>query len=220
MTKAVLFDLDNTLIDFTRFKKKAVQAAARAMVKAGLQANPAKLAEELLEYYYGYGIESDDAFESFLKKKFGRVDFRVLAAAVNAYLHEKYVHLKPFPGVVDTLTILRKRGLMLGVVSDGVRLKAWMRLNAAGLDDFFDVVVAFEDTGRRKPAKEPFLKACKLLKVKPQECLFVGDWPERDIAGAKQLGMRTCLAAYGQSSKSVTPADCVIKSIDELLRFI
>jgi len=36
-----------------------------------------------------------------------------------------------------------------------------MRLNAAGLDKYFDVVVTYEDTGKKKPEKEPFLKACK-----------------------------------------------------------
>lgn len=195
---ALLFDLDNTLIDFTKFKKKATYAAAKAMVKAGLKTDPKKLGQKLLKFYYTHGIESDNAFEQYLLKEFKRIDYRVLAAGVNAYLREKYLHLKPYPGVVKTLQILRKKGLKLGVVSDGLRLKVWMRLNAADLDSFFHAVVTFDDTGVKKPAKEPFLKACKLLRVKPEECLMVGDWLERDIEGARRLGMKTCLASYGQ----------------------
>jgi len=138
---------------------------------------------------------------------------------VNAYLKEKYAHLKPYPGVVETLRRLKKRGLKLAVVSDGLRLKAWMRLNAAGLDKYFDAVVTFEDTGKKKPHKAPFLKACKTLKVKPKECIMVGDWVERDIEGAKALGMRTCWAKYG-SNAFAGSADCEINNISEILNLV
>lgn len=214
--KAVLFDLDNTLLDFVGFKEKAVFAAARAMVSAGLMTDSERLAKRMLKFYYSYGIESDDAFERFLIKEFGRAEPRVLAAGVNAYLKEKYVHLKPYPGVAETLRKLKKRGLKLAVVSDGLRLKAWMRLNAAGLDKYFDTVVTFEDTSKKKPAKEPFLKACKALKVKPEECLMVGDWVERDIKGAKAVGMKTCLAKYGHVIGKKKGADYEIMDIKEL----
>jgi putative hydrolase of the HAD superfamily len=195
--KAVLFDLDDTLIDFVGFKRRAVFAAARAMVSAGLRADSKELAGRMLKFYYSYGIESDDAFTQFLEKEYGKAEPKFVAAAVNAYLKEKYVNLKPFPGVEETLKKLKKCGLKLAVVSDGVRLKAWMRLNAAGLDKYFDTVVTYEDTGKKKPAKEPFLKACKKLKVKPKECLMVGDWAERDIEGAKALEMRAQLVKHG-----------------------
>ena len=61
----------------------------------------------------------------------------------------------------------------------------------------FDEVVTFDDTGFHKPAKEPFKKIKKLLNVDFSDCLMVGDWPERDIKGANQLGMKTAYAKYG-----------------------
>ena len=218
--KAVLFDLDNTLIDFIRMKRLASRAAARAMVDAGLENKDEDLSTRFLEFYYSHGIESDDAFQKFLEKEFGKAEPRILAAGVNAYLKEKYLHLKPYPGVVETLKALKTEGLKLGVVTDGVRLKAWMRLNAAGLDKYFDVVVTFEDTGKKKPAKEPFLKACEELKVKPEECLMVGDWMERDIEGAKAVGMKSVLAKYGQVIGKKKGADYEIEDIKELLEVI
>lgn len=220
MIKAVLFDLDNTLIDFMRMKKEASRAAAYAMVEAGLKANKDELAEKLFNYYLEHGIESDDAFKNYLLKEFRKIDYRVLAAAVNAYLKEKYIHLNPYPGVPETLEELKKRGLKLAIVSDGLRLKAWMRLNAAGLDKYFDTVVAYEDTGKKKPAPEPFLTACEKLGVKPQECLMVGDWPERDIEGAKALGMKTCWAEYGTVVSTKSVADFAIKDITEIMEVI
>jgi HAD superfamily hydrolase (TIGR02253 family) len=219
--RAVLFDLDNTLVDFMGMKRAASKTAASAMVDAGLDADKEVFADELFSFYLNRWIESDDAFEAFLLEKYNKVDYRILAAGVNAYLKEKYLHLKPYPGVKETLAELKKMGLKLAVVSDGVRLKAWMRLNAAGLDKYFDVVVTHEDTCKKKPCPEPFQKALKELGLRPDECLFVGDWPERDIEGAKAVGMQACLAEYGLVDKSKKHnGEYEIKNIKDLLEII
>jgi len=60
-----------------------------------------------------------------------------------------------------------------------------------GIQDCFDVVVT------HGAKVKSFNKALEMLKVKPYECLMVGDNPVRDILGAKRLGMKTCLARYG-----------------------
>jgi putative hydrolase of the HAD superfamily len=82
------------------------------------------------------------------------------------------------------------------------------------LDAYFDAVVMYQDTGKRKPAN-PFLRICADLGVGPQECLMVGDQPERDVQGGRSVGMKTCLATYGQ----VRPgkADYQIESFANLL---
>ncbi len=218
MIKAVIFDIDNTLIDFISMKRAASMAAANAMIEAGLQDAPEDLCERLFTFYLEHGIESDDAFEEYLRQEYKAVDYRILASAVNAYLKEKYLHLKPYPGVVETLEELKRQGFKLGVVSDGIRLKAWMRLNEAGLDSYFDAVVTYDDTGNRKPAKEPFLLICDQLDLKPEECLMLGDWPERDVQGGKLAGMKTCLAKYGQIQQA--KADYQIESFSKLLTIV
>jgi len=217
--KAIIFDLDNTLFDYMKMKREATRAAARAMVDAGLKANRTELSQKLFDHYLDYGIESDDAFQQYLLKTYKKLDYRILAAAVNAYLREKALHLLPYPGVIETLKSLKKRGLKLAIVSDGLRLKVWMRLNAAGLDRFFDTVVTYDDTGKKKPAKEPFLKALSHLRVKPHECLMVGDCPEKDIVGAKACGMITCWAKYGSRFK-VSVVDFVFNDIAEILEVL
>jgi len=217
--KAVIFDLDNTLIDFLKMKREATKAAAFAMVDAGLPADRSALSSRLFDFYSNYNIESDDAFSKFLLKTYKKVDYRVLAAAVNAYLKEKALHLKPYPGVVKALAALKKRGFKLAVVTDGLRLKAWMRLNAAGLDKYFDVVVTYDDTGRKKPSAAPFKKAMAKLHVKPGECLMVGDWPEKDMIGAKAAGMLTCWAKYGSRFKE-GEADFVLRDIKEVFKIV
>jgi putative hydrolase of the HAD superfamily len=219
MIKAITFDLDNTLIDFMKMKREASNAAAKAMVKTGVKMNLKRAQEELFTIYLK-DIEGTTASRDFLLKHNAYTDRRH-AAAINAYLETKAKYLKPYPGVRQTLIKLKKRGYKLAIITDAPRLNAWRRLDSLKIADIFNIVVGFEDTNRRKPSKLPFKKALKSLGFMPEEVLHVGDWPERDIKGAKKLGLKTCLAKYGweRQGKYVKP-DYEIKKIEEIMKII
>ena len=227
--RAVLFDLDNTLIDFLRMKRVASDAAARAMVVAGADFPfSADEAGDVLFGEYMADIEGDHVFEEFLRKHHRRslgmaqhqVD-RITAAAVNAYLRAKMLRTEPYAGVRPTLVALTRAGIRLGVVTDAPRFKAYQRLDAAGLVDFFEFVVTFTDHGERKPHEKPFRTALDLLGLPPHQVLMVGDWPEKDMAGAKAVGMRTAWARYGKPGAPVPlEADVVLERVEELIRRI
>ena len=216
MIKAVLFDLDQTLIDFLGMKKKASKKAATAMIRAGLGLDKRKAGRQLFDFYLKHGIDSDTAFTKFIKKVHGKLDYKILAAGINAYLSAKLIG--PYPNVRPTLKKLKKRRIRIGIVTDAPVLKAWKRLNAMGLDDMFDIVVAFEDTKKKKPHKLPFKLALKKLRLRPEEVLFVGDNPEKDINGAKRADMKTVFARYGGRKKC--RADYTINDIKEILDII
>ncbi len=224
--QAVLWDLDNTLVDFLRMKRTASDAAARAMIQAGaLFPFNSDEAGDILFGEYLQDIEGDAVFSQFLTKhhqqKIGlsqhHVD-RITAAAVNAYLKTKTLHTEPYAGVRRTLIQLSRRGIRMGVVTDAPRLKGYQRLDAAGLVDFFEFVVTFTDSGERKPHEKPFRAAVDLLGIPPASILMVGDWPEKDMAGAKAVGMRTAWASYGKPGAPVPPeADWVLERPEDLL---
>ncbi len=195
MIKAILTDCDNTLIDFMRMKTLATNNAAKAMVKAGLKLPLKTAKKELLKTYIKAGIESSKPFEIFLKKH-RQLNERILAAGINAYTKSKLRNLKPYKDIIPTLRKLKKR-YKLGIISDAPKLKLYQRLEAMKITDYFGIIIGYEDTKRIKPSKLPFKKALKALKVKPNEALFIGDWPDRDIKGAKSLGMKTVFARYG-----------------------
>ena len=123
--------------------------------------------------------------------------------------------------MIQVLTSL-KRKYKLGIVTDAPREKAWQRLVLAGLDGFFYPVVTYNDTLEHKPSLKPFELALFLLKVKPDEVLFVGDFPERDIIGAKKAGLHTCLAKYGciDYTEEMDVADYSIEKIENLAKII
>jgi putative hydrolase of the HAD superfamily len=231
--RGVLFDLDNTLADFIRMKRLASVEAARAMIAQGADfgVDMDSVGQDLFDHYLATGIESDSAFSEFLQKHnrarlaYGQnATDRVLAAGIEAYLKAKETFLTPYPGVRRTLVALTREGMRLGVLTDAPRLKAWQRLTHLAIAEFFDVVVTSEDTGHVKPSPEPFRAAVDAMGLRPLEVLMVGDWPAKDVRGARELGMKTAYAAYGAhvgtDDGSDHGADFTIQSVDEVLRCV
>ena len=219
MIKAVIFDLDNTLIDFMSMKKASCDAAINAMIGAGLNIEREKALKILFELYGEYTYEEKTIFQKFLKEVTGRINYRILANGIVAYRKARSGFLDPYPGTDYVLLKLKDKGIKLGILTDAPRLKAWVRLASMKLSNFFDVVVTLEDTKKEKPAEEPFKVILQKLRLKPEECLMVGDRPERDIKGAKRLGIKTCFAKYGNPAKKAK-ADYVIDDIRELLKIV
>lgn len=220
MIKAVIFDLDNTLIDFMTMKKLSCDAAISAMIGAGLDVNKNKAVKGLFKLYDEYGLEEKTIFQKFLKKLTKKINYEILASGIVAYRRVRTGFLEPYPHVGEVLFELKRKGIKLAIVSDAPRLKAWIRLVSMKINHLFDVVVAFEDTKEFKPSSVPFKLAFKKLNVKASECLMVGDRPERDIKGAKILGMLTCFAKYGNPAAKGSEADYEINDIKELLEII
>ncbi|MFH0868129.1 MAG: TIGR02253 family HAD-type hydrolase [Candidatus Woesearchaeota archaeon] len=220
MIKAVIFDLDNTLIDFLKMKKLSCSAAIDAMIGAGLKVKHDKAIKVLFGLYDKYGLEEKTIFQKFLNELAGKVDYKILANGIVAYRRVRSGFLEPYPNVDYVLLKLKSIGIKLGIITDAPKLKAWIRLASIKLSNYFDVVVTFEDTKQLKPSKLPFKAALKKLKLKPQECLMVGDWPERDIKGAKNLGIKTCFARYGNPKVKKSYADYEIDDIRIVLDIV
>ncbi|MDP1678423.1 MAG: TIGR02253 family HAD-type hydrolase [Bacteroidota bacterium] len=221
MIKAVIFDLDNTLVDFMAMKRQAIGAAINAMIDAGLKLNREEIQMRIDKIYKDNGIEFQNVFDQLLYNEFQKVDYKILSAGVIAYRRAREAALFPYPHVYKTLMELVKMGLKLGVVSDAPAKEAWLRLSYLNLHHSFDNVVTFEDTGIRKPDPAPFVKILSLLDVKPYEALMIGDWAERDMVGASKVGMKTVFARYGDTFGTIeTNADYEVNDIAELIDIV
>lgn len=221
MIKAVIFDLDNTLWDFMKAKKVAVEAAVEAMIDSGLSISKPEMVERIFSLYSIEGIEDQQIFDKVLLKEFGKIDYKILAAGIIGYRRAKEGALSLYPHTMLTLTTLAKLGIKMAVISDAPRLAVWLRLSLFNLHQIFDKVVTFDDTGERKPSPKPFLKVLEWLSLDPAAVIMVGDWAERDMVGAKQVGMRTVFARYGDLFHTqVSGADFEINDIGELLDIV
>ncbi len=221
MIKGIIFDLDNTLVDFTRFKENSIKSAIEAMIDAGLKIDPETAYKKIFQIYEEKGWEYQKVFDDFLIEFLGYIDYKILASGIVAYRRAKEGSLVLYPNVTRTLLSLVKKGIKLAVVSDAPALQVWTRLVQMNLHHIFDVVITFDDTGKRKPEPEPFLKALEKLKLKPEEVIMVGDWAERDIVGAKKVGIKTIFARYGNTFGTVNSgADWEIDDIEEIIKIV
>ena len=83
--KGVIFDLDNTLLDFMKMKEVAVKSAIRGMIEAGLEIDEVKSFKDIISIYEEFGWENQKVFDVFLDKSIGYVDNKFLAAGIVAY---------------------------------------------------------------------------------------------------------------------------------------
>ena len=221
MLKAVIFDLDNTLVDFMLMKRQAIDAATNAMRDAGLKLSTDEIRERINQIYSERGIEFQNVFDELLYQEFSKINYKILSAGVIAYRRAREAALVPYPHVTMTLINLSKMHMKLGVVSDAPAKEAWLRLCYLNFHHLFDAVVTFDDTGMRKPNPKPFQKILDLLHIQPSEALMVGDWAERDVVGAAQVGMKTVLARYGNTSGTeISNADYDIDDITQVIDIV
>ena len=221
MIRAIIFDLDNTLTDFMKMKRAAIDATVDGMLDAGLALPREEVASRIYQVYDREGIEYQQVFDLFLNEALGHIDYKILSSAIVAYRRARDSYLVLYPHVNFTLVELLKRGLKLAVVSDAPRLQAWTRLAHLQLHQFFDTIVAFEDTGERKPSPKPFQRAIEVLAITPSEAIMVGDWPERDMVGAAKVGIKTAFARYGDTFGTIhSGADFELNDILELVAIV
>ncbi len=221
MLKAVIFDLDNTLLDFLKMKSQAVEAGIQGMIEAGLSIDPIPAKKKIFKIYEEVGWEHQEVFDDFIQIELGEKNYKYLAAGIVAYRKAKEASLILYPNVNLTLMTLSKMGLKLGVVSDAPSREAWIRICSLNMHHIFDEIVTFDDTKVRKPSPEPFKRIIDLLKISPKHILMVGDWPERDVIGAKEVGMKTAFARYGDSfGTQHSGADYDLDDVSEIIEIV
>ncbi len=127
MIRGVLFDLDNTLLDFMRMKRASIEAAAAAMVDAGLPLPWEVVYKEIYELYGQVGIEHQEIFDLWLSQRFGAINYKWLATGIVAYRRARTGVMVTYPHARSTLAELLRRNLKLAVISDAPRLNAWLQ---------------------------------------------------------------------------------------------
>ncbi len=233
MIKAVIFDIDNTLIDFYRMKRISINEAVDAMIDAGLNISKTKAYKIIHDLFSDIGMDSHDLYQQFSKKLYGKINHKIIAAAIVTHKRVLGGFMHTYPGVIKTLIQLRHQGLKLGVVSDAPKLRAYERLYGMRIVDFFDVIVTHDDTHKYKPSRRPFEHALKQLKLKPEECIMVGDWIKGDVLGAKKVGLVSCLAKYGAPDNSIkkltgssrfkkykSKPDCYLNKFEDIIKVV
>ena len=194
MIEAILFDWNNTLIQFT-WDDELLDAGHRAaLAAAGSDQDAAAFTVRYRELVLN-GATPDDPYPELLHE--------LGVENADAFIDAEHEVWRPAHEVLASaqalLDSLRSRGLKTGLVAnswpDPARLLR-ADVEAFGLSELFDVIVFSEEVGFRKPQPEIFLHALEQLGVEPEQAMFVGDRLETDVQGAAQVGMATVQALW------------------------
>lgn len=210
--KAVLFDLDGTLVDTMEAFHLMVNSLLKRFNKPErsfsenirLVGKPSKTIVETIVNETGLDVSLEE---------FSRIMFREW---VYAYM-PKYGKLYP-----DSLNVLRKlkeRGYLLGVVSNTSSEELPHYLNSFKIGGFFNVTVSAGDAEKPKPSPEPVLKAVEMLNVRPEEAVMVGDRPE-DVESGKAAGVYTVAVLRGVRPRielEVAKPHFIVSTLSEIL---
>jgi phosphoglycolate phosphatase len=214
--RAVLFDLDGTLLDTAADITQALNLAL-----AEQQSAPFEL--ERVRELIGRGAPVlIQRVVARLSPRPWPVDPVLLLQRFSFHydrMHEGHeFQARAYPGVEEGLAQLHARGLRLGVVTNKARYAAAALLVHLGLSAWIDVVVGGDTAEHRKPHPQPLLHACRELQVTPAESLMVGD-SATDVQAARAASMRIVCVPYGYNEGAdprTLPCDAFIDSLAEL----
>jgi len=213
----LLFDMDNTLFDLVSAQITACRAVAEYLGQPDV--------DVLFEKYFmcDYrGFESHENILDYLKDRQMPVEIQYHGAC-RIYEEVKLAHIIPYDGITAALSKFRNHGFHMAIITDAYSRDATRRLEHAGLLPFFDGVVAYDMVMVKKPAREPFLLALDMMRAGADETILIGDSPHRDIRPAREMGIRTIYARYGDRFSGVREchdADFIVNHPDELITII
>lgn len=178
MFKAVVFDMDGVITDteklYRRFQME--EGLARGVPEEVMLLVGGKLAG-------GNRYTNKSVFESIVGRDIDYFDYREkMIARLENYIAKNGVELKH--GVVETLRYLKSKDVRIGLATSTSEHRARNYLRQHDIEKYFDVTVFGDMIKNGKPAPDIYLKACELLKVRPEEALAVED----SVNGIKSAG--------------------------------
>ncbi|MEQ9395132.1 HAD family hydrolase [Haliea sp.] len=195
--RAVIFDLDGTLVD-TASEFVVVVQALRAehdlppLEPARICASVSNGARALVTLALGT-VETDPVFEQ-QRLRLLELYGEVLGSSA-----------RPYPGIEALLAELAARGIGWGVSTNKPRAYAAPLLERLALQPPLGSLVCPDDVSERKPHPESLLRNCRELGCEPQQAIYVGDH-QRDIEAGLRAGMFTIAALYGYIEADDDPA--------------
>ena len=199
------FDLDGTLFDHAGAARAGathfLEGLGSAATESALDAWSSAEAEQFERWRSGQ-ISFQGQRRERLRAVLPRLgadlprDDAALDRLFEGYLRSYRASWRLFPGSASLLRELRAGGYRLGLLTNGTEEQQRDKLGRTGLDSAFDAVCVSERIGFQKPDARAFLTLADELDVDAADCLFVGDDADRDIAGARAVGMRAVLVDH------------------------
>ena len=222
----LLFDADNTLLDFTKASKDAFELVCQ---------------DFLIDYssvtFQTYQTLNHGVWKEFEQQQITAVDLRTkrMSLFLNAigkknidpdifsdrYMEHVVKASEMYDGVVELLKALKK-DYTLSIVTNGLKEAQRPRLNKLELMSYFDSVIVSDEIGVAKPAIEFFEYAYQSIPNPPpkSQLLMIGDSLNSDIKGGNNFGIATCWLSRGKEFTGTVRPDYIIEDVFELPKLL
>lgn len=221
MIKKVLFDIDNTLLDFKKCAEESARLAFKDWeIEYKHEYFPVFL--ELNDYYWRMLEDGKISRQELYNKRWVAIFNRLGIKNVDGKAFEKdfvkhlYYSHSTIEGAHDLLKYLKDK-YDLYIASNSSYDEQTGRLRAAGMLEFFNDVFTSEEIGYAKPSKEFFDAIFEQLgNPEKEEVIIIGDSLNADISGGKNYGIKTCWFNFNKIEESENKADYTVNSLEEI----
>ncbi len=204
---AAIFDMDGVLVNNTKYHFKSWQFIA------------AKFGVRLTWKFFKTRINGRRAEEDvkiIAKEKVSAREIARLAGEKEKFYRDSYKKfIKPVKGLVGFLSTLKKNRIKVAMATSAPAENIKFVLGKTGTGRFFDKIIDSSQVKKGKPNPEVFLKAAKLIKAKPQNCVVFED-ALNGIKAAQRAGMKIVAITTTNKAKDLRQADLVIKDFSGL----
>lgn len=226
VTRGVVFDLDDTLYLEVSYVKSGFRAVARKIGEAVETVSADKIYSFLWENFEA-GRRGDN-FDQLLTRYLDVARVFSITDLINCY-RDHYPDISLLPEATEVMKFFRKKGVKMGILSDGIRKSQELKIDALGLRNLVDSIVLTDVWGKGwwKPNPRGFIAIADQLRSFHEELCYIGDNPEKDFRAANSLGWLTIrLRMPGQLRESLEPKDemdaprITIRSLKDLLSIL
>ncbi len=215
-----IFDMDDTLYCEHDYVRSGLRAVANV-----LQQNCA------LDESFIYKVLIDEWKVSNRRRIFNVVCEKYgwpadIPALVQVYREHQPVGISLYPDADRLLKLLEERNVLRAIITDGDKTMQWQKIKALLLRERVPCIIVSDDLGNEcwKPSPATYLQATKRLGLKPENCVYIGDNPQKDFVTARRLGMHTIriVRDIGDHMRDIVEleyeAEKTVYSLDELSR--
>ncbi|GAA0339961.1 HAD family hydrolase [Bacillus carboniphilus] len=213
MIRAVLFDLDGTLLDRDASVKKFIEFQYHRLHKWVGHVAKNVYIKRFIELD-GRGYVWKDKVYRQLIQEFNITDI-TWEELLEDYLENFKSCCVPFPNLIRSIEELKRQNVLLGIITNGFGQFQMDNIRALGIEKYFETLLVSEWEGLKKPDPRIFHRALRKLGVEANECLFVGDHPINDVKAAQEVGMRGIWKRDEYWDKSIN-ADYIVEGLAEI----
>jgi putative hydrolase of the HAD superfamily len=195
--KAVIFDLDNTILNRTSTFRSFIQSFLQAYF-SHLESHDTLLERIIVLDQDGYKDKSELFTELLLELPWS--DKPELSDLLAFYSTEYVKSAILMDQALEVITHVRSK-YRIGLITNGRTSIQYGKIDQLGIREVFDFITVSEEAGVKKPDPRIFALALDKLEVKPEECIYIGDHPVNDIEGPASIGMETIWIKVNQPWK-------------------